>query len=62
MYRNLENFNALFINEGMSQSQRLEKLNSIVIGQMEILIKDHRVLSLEEKANSEERAFNMTDT
>lgn len=59
---NLGNFNSLFINEGMSQSQRLEKLNSIAIGQMEILIKDHRVLSLEEKANSEERALNMTDT
>jgi len=50
---NLENLNALFINEGMSQSERLEKLNSIAIGQMEILTKDHRVLSLEEKANSD---------
>jgi hypothetical protein len=56
---NMENLNALFINEGMSQSKRLEKLNSIAIGQMEILIKDHRVLSLEEKANLEERALNM---
>jgi hypothetical protein len=50
---NLENLNALFINEGMPQSERLEKLNSIAIGQMEILTKDHRVLSLEEKSSSE---------
>ncbi len=50
----LENLNALFINEGMSQSERLKKLNSITIGQMEILTKDHRIFSLEEKTNSEE--------
>ncbi len=49
---NLENLNALFINEGMSQSKRLEKLNSIARGQMEILTNDHRVLSLEEKTES----------
>ena len=48
---NLENLNALFINEGMSQSERLKKLNSIAIGQMEILTKGHRILSLEEKTN-----------
>lgn len=34
---NLENLNAVFINEGMSQSERLEKLNSIAIEQMKIL-------------------------
>ena len=34
---NLENLNALFINEGMKQSDRLEKLNSIAIEQMKIL-------------------------
>lgn len=28
---NLENLNAVFINEGMKQSERLEKLNSIAI-------------------------------
>lgn len=34
---NLENLNAVFINEGMSQSERLEKLNAIAIEQMKIL-------------------------
>ena len=34
---NLENLNAVFINEGMKQSDRLEKLNFIAIEQMKIL-------------------------
>ena len=34
---NLENLNAVFINEGMKQSDRLRKLNSIAIEQMKIL-------------------------
>jgi len=34
---NLENLNALFINEESSQAERLEKLNHIAIGQMKIL-------------------------
>ena len=34
---NLENLNALFINEGISQSERLKKLNQIAIQQMAIL-------------------------
>ena len=34
---NLENLNAVFINEGMKQSDRLEKLNSVAIEQMKIL-------------------------
>ena len=34
---NLESLNAHFINEGLSQSQRLQKLNNIDIGQMKIL-------------------------
>ena len=34
---NLENLNALFINEGMPQPERLRKLNHIAIEQMEIL-------------------------
>ena len=50
---NLENLNALFISEGLTQAQRLEKLNSIAISQMELLTKDHRIISLEEKANAE---------
>ena len=48
---NLENLNALFISEGLSQSQRLEKLNSIAISQMEILTKEHQILSLDQKDN-----------
>ncbi len=35
---NLENLNALFINDDMSQKERLEKLNKIAIDQMRILI------------------------
>jgi hypothetical protein len=34
---NLENLNALFINEGLSQCERLEKLNLIAIQQMRVL-------------------------
>ncbi|MBQ9183848.1 MAG: KilA-N domain-containing protein [Neisseriaceae bacterium] len=34
---NLENLNAVFINDGLPQSQRLEKLNKIAIEQMKIL-------------------------
>ena len=34
---NLENLNAVFINKGMKQSDRLEKLNFIAIEQMKIL-------------------------
>lgn len=34
---NMENLNAVFINDGFSQSERLEKLNQIAIQQMQIL-------------------------
>ena len=34
---NLENLNAVFINDGMPQSERLIKLNQIAIQQMRIL-------------------------
>lgn len=47
---NLENLNAVFISEGMSQAERLAKLNAIAISQMKILTEDHRVLALEEKS------------
>ena len=43
---NLENLNAVFINEGMKQSDRLEKLNSIAIGQMKILFEAETVKKL----------------
>lgn len=38
---NLENLNALFINEGMPQPARLQKLNRIAIEQMEILTNEY---------------------
>lgn len=44
---NLENLNAVFISEGMSQAERLAKLNAIAISQMEILTQDHRIEVLE---------------
>ena len=34
---NMENLNAVFINDGMAQSERLIKLNHIAIQQMRIL-------------------------
>lgn len=34
---NLENLNAVFINDGLPQSERLRKLNSIAIHQMSVL-------------------------
>ena len=34
---NLENLNAVFINKGLSQSERLQELNKIAIQQMKIL-------------------------
>lgn len=49
---NLENLNAVFISEGMSQAERLSKLNAIAISQMEILTQDHRIEALE--AHSED--------
>ena len=43
---NLENLNAVFINDGLPQSQRLEKLNQIAIAQMKVLenIEDRKLL------------------
>jgi hypothetical protein len=46
---NLENLNAVFINDGLEQSERLKKLNQIAIGQMKILIKDHTEKQLPRK-------------
>jgi len=37
---NLENLNALFISEGLSQRERLERLNTIAIHQMTLLTDD----------------------
>ena len=46
---NLENLNAVFINEGFNQSLRLEKLNKIAIQQMKILLDDNSINRLDEK-------------
>ncbi len=43
---NLENLNAVFIDEGMPQSDRLQKLNQIAIGQMRILLQDNSAKSI----------------
>ena len=43
---NMENLNAVFINDGLSQSEHLEKLNKIAIQQMKVLenVGDRRLL------------------
>jgi len=46
---NLENLNALFINEGMAQNRRLMKLNEIAIQQMELLTENKNVKKLKQK-------------
>ena len=47
---NMENLNAVFINDGLPQSERLEKLNKIAIQQMKVLenIEDKVLLTNEE--------------
>ncbi len=45
---NLENLNSVYINEGMSQKDRLIKLNNIAIHQMQLLTSDNRIQALEE--------------
>ncbi|MBN1756428.1 KilA-N domain-containing protein [bacterium] len=46
---NLENLNALFISEGISQEKRLVKLNKIAIQQMKLLIDEFAVKRMEQK-------------
>jgi hypothetical protein len=43
---NLENLNALFLDEGVAQKERLKKLNTIAIHQMKLLIADHGIEKL----------------
>ena len=43
---NLENLNALFINEALPQAERLSKLNKIAIQQMRLLTEDSRIKKL----------------
>lgn len=42
----MESLNAVFINEGLSQRERLEKLNKIAIQQMQVLenVEDKKLL------------------
>ena len=44
---NMENLNAVFINDGLPQSERLEKLNKIAIQQMIVLenVDDRKLLN-----------------
>ena len=44
---NLENLNALFIRENLSQSERLRKLNGIAIQQMRVLTEDSGIKRLQ---------------
>lgn len=44
---NLENLNALFIQEKVPQSERLRKLNQIAIQQMKLLTEDSKIKQLE---------------
>jgi hypothetical protein len=49
---NLENLNAMSINDGMTQPERLGKLNRIAIQQMRLLTEDTRVKRLEAGDNN----------
>ncbi len=48
---NLENLNAHFINEGISQAERLVRLNAIAIHQMKLLTEDKNIYRIEGTAN-----------
>ena len=50
---NLEKLNAVFINEGIPQAERLAKLNAIAISQMKVLTEDHRMLQFNEAKETE---------
>jgi len=51
---NLENLNAVFINEGLKQPERLAKLNQIAIGQMKILLQENSRNKLKGKITDDE--------
>lgn len=50
---NLENLNAVFINDGLEQSERLVKLNQIAIYQMKLLVLDKKVEKFEIQSKTE---------
>jgi hypothetical protein len=43
---NIESINALLIQQQLSQSERLEKLNAIAISQMQSLVNNSRIKQL----------------
>lgn len=49
---NLESLNAHFINENISQEERIKKLNQVAIKQMKILLDDTQVKKLTKKGKS----------
>ncbi len=57
---NLENLNAVFINEGLEQSIRLERLNAIAISQMKILVQDTAVKILEDQESRASKKIKTT--
>ncbi len=52
---NLENLNAHFINEGLSQAERLLKLNKIAIHQMKLLTVDNQIIRLDQRETASGR-------
>ena len=46
---NLENLNAVFINDRIEQAERLKKLNKIAIHQMKLLVEDREVKKIDRK-------------
>ena len=51
---NMENLNSVFINDGLTQSERLEKLNKIAIHQMQVLENMTGIKLLEKDENQSE--------
>jgi len=51
---NLESLNAVLINDGIPQSERLAKLNSIAISQMRILTQNDTILRMENEKGNED--------
>ena len=49
---NLENLNAVFISEGMPQTERLARLNAIAISQMQVLTQNHRIEMLKDQTDA----------
>jgi hypothetical protein len=52
---NLENLNAVFIHDGLGQSDRLRRLNAIAIQQMKILLEDKTTQRLEADIDQPEK-------